>query len=236
VLERVWGIRVAAMTYMPVGWGSHHWEVADRGRNRWFVTVDELEAKRFSASESLDHGFARLRASLLSAVELADAGCEFVVAPVPTTGNDGEPVVRLGSRFAVAVYPFVDGRSFAWRDGDTRGTDPAGAREVRRTHAPGTFAAGTAGAHPRRAASGQYDADRRGLAAHRLGHRPRRAARARPVDSRPRRRVDPRRLRGRDRDHSPAGTSRSLPALLGHQGPGLRREPLPAAAYRESGR
>jgi spectinomycin phosphotransferase/16S rRNA (guanine(1405)-N(7))-methyltransferase len=119
MLEGGWGMRVAAMTYRPVGWGSHHWEIADRGGNRWFVTVDELETKRVSASESLDDGFARLRASLLSAVELADAGREFVVAPVPALGIDGDPVARLGSRFAVAVYPFVDGRSFAWGDGDT---------------------------------------------------------------------------------------------------------------------
>lgn len=105
------------MTYRPVGWGSHHWEVADRGGYRWFVTVDELETKRFTRDESLDDGFERLRASLWSAVELADTGCEFVLAPVP--GNDGQPVVRLGSRFAVAVYPFVHGRSFAWGNGVT---------------------------------------------------------------------------------------------------------------------
>ena len=29
-------------------------------------------------------------------------------------GGAGEPVVRLGGRFAVAVYPFIAGRSFAW--------------------------------------------------------------------------------------------------------------------------
>jgi spectinomycin phosphotransferase len=34
------------------------------------------------------------------------------VAPVPR--GDGEPVARLGARFAVAVYPFIDARSFRW--------------------------------------------------------------------------------------------------------------------------
>jgi spectinomycin phosphotransferase/16S rRNA (guanine(1405)-N(7))-methyltransferase len=34
------------------------------------------------------------------------------VAPVP--GGDGEPVARLGGRFAVAVYPFIAGQSFEW--------------------------------------------------------------------------------------------------------------------------
>ena len=28
-LERWWGLAAASMTYRPVGWGSHHWEVTD---------------------------------------------------------------------------------------------------------------------------------------------------------------------------------------------------------------
>jgi spectinomycin phosphotransferase/16S rRNA (guanine(1405)-N(7))-methyltransferase len=79
---------------------------------RWFVTVDELEKKRVSGDESVADGFARLRASLRTAVALRNAGCEFVVAPQPA--RDGEPAVRVGERFAVAVYPFVDGRSGKW--------------------------------------------------------------------------------------------------------------------------
>ena len=79
---------------------------------RSFVTVDELENKRVSAAETVGDGFARLRASLLSAVALRDAGCAFVVAPVP--GDGGEPAVRFGGRFAVAVYPFVDGERSGW--------------------------------------------------------------------------------------------------------------------------
>jgi hypothetical protein len=131
VLGRAWGIDVAAMTYRPVGWGSHHWGFTDGGGGRWFVTVDELETKRLTGSESLDDGFARLRASLRAAADLRDAGCAFVVAPAPAgadrgtpagrgvsgEGDDGEPVVRLGARFAVAVYPFVAGQSFTWGDG-----------------------------------------------------------------------------------------------------------------------
>jgi hypothetical protein len=106
-LARGWGIGVAAMEYLPVGWGSHHWDVRDEAGGRWFVTVDELENKRVSDAESVDDGFARLRASLLSAVALREAGCAFVVAPLP--GDGGEPAVGFGGRFAVAAYPFVDG-------------------------------------------------------------------------------------------------------------------------------
>lgn len=111
-LQRGWGIGVAAMAYRAVGWGSHHWEVAGADGTRWFVTVDELEQKRLAASESADEGFARLTASLCSAVALKDAGLDFVLAPLPLAG--GRPAARLGERFAVAVYPFVRGESFSW--------------------------------------------------------------------------------------------------------------------------
>jgi hypothetical protein len=111
-VERGWGLRVASMRYLAVGWGSHHWEMAAEGGARWFVTVDEVANKRVSRSESLDDGFGRLLVSLRAAVELRAAGCEFVLAPAPA--GDGEPVLRLGERFAVAVYPFVDGESFSW--------------------------------------------------------------------------------------------------------------------------
>jgi len=100
------------LNYLPVGWGSHHWDAVDRDGSRWFITVDELENKRVRADESLDDGFARLRASLRSAAALRKAGCEFVIAPV--AANDAESVVRSGARFAIAVYPFTEGRTFRW--------------------------------------------------------------------------------------------------------------------------
>ena len=89
VLRGGWKIDVGSMSYLPVGWGSHHWNVHDRDGMRWFVTVDELETKRVSNDESVADGFARLRASLRTAVALRNAGCEFVVAPVPATGANG---------------------------------------------------------------------------------------------------------------------------------------------------
>jgi len=107
-----WGVRVTALNYLPVGWGSHHWDAVDRDGSRWFITVDELENKRVRADESLDDGFARLRASLRSAAALRKAGCEFVIAPV--AANDAEHVLRFGARFAVAVYRFTEGRTFRW--------------------------------------------------------------------------------------------------------------------------
>lgn len=111
-LERFWGLAVASMQYRPVGWGSHHWEVADAAGTRWFVTADDVENKRVSAGEPVAAGFERLRASLAAAMDLRDGGAAFVLAPVAT--RDGEPLARVRSGFGVAVYPFVDGQSFSW--------------------------------------------------------------------------------------------------------------------------
>jgi hypothetical protein len=120
VLRRRWRMDVTSLRYLAVGWGSHHWEAVSTARRgspgadgtlpsgpgarhdtRWFVSVDDLEAKRLSGSEPLASAFARLRASLAAAVDLRDSGVTFVVAPVPA--RDGEPVVQLTDRFAVAV-------------------------------------------------------------------------------------------------------------------------------------
>ena len=46
-LGRWWGMAVASMEYRAIGWGRHHWEVADEAGSRWFVTADELEAKGY---------------------------------------------------------------------------------------------------------------------------------------------------------------------------------------------
>jgi aminoglycoside phosphotransferase (APT) family kinase protein len=111
MLERWWGVTAVTVTYRPVGWGSHHWEVTDPAGQRWFVTADELEDKRLSAREPLTAGFGRLHAALTAARDLRDCGREFVVAPVPAAG--GEPVVRVDAGgFGLAVYPFVDGQRF----------------------------------------------------------------------------------------------------------------------------
>ncbi len=111
-LARGWALRVASMAYRPVGFGSHHWQVTDVSGARWFITVDELQTKRLSRCQPLAAVFDRLRASLAAATDLRENGHPFAVAPVAAL--DGEPVIRLGQRFSLAVYPFLDGRSFGW--------------------------------------------------------------------------------------------------------------------------
>jgi spectinomycin phosphotransferase len=107
-----WGIEARSLDYLPLGWGSHHWATSDASGRRWFVTVDELDGRRWSEHESLDEVFGRLSASLSVAVELAAHGLVFAVGPVPTLTR--EPVLRLGERFSIGLYPFVSGESFGW--------------------------------------------------------------------------------------------------------------------------
>jgi spectinomycin phosphotransferase/16S rRNA (guanine(1405)-N(7))-methyltransferase len=107
-----WGLSAATVGYRPLGFGSHHWEVVDAAGTRWFVTVDDLETRRSTHTESLDAAFLRLQACLTVAYRLRESGRTFVVAPV--RGVDGALLRWIGNRFAVAVFPFVVGESFSW--------------------------------------------------------------------------------------------------------------------------
>jgi hypothetical protein len=109
-----WGITPATMEYRAVGYGSHHWEVTAGRDLRWFVTVDDLAARLRSSGDSLDVAYGRLRSALRTARAIYEAGALFVVAPVRTP--DGDVVRRMGQTYAVAVYPYVDGRSRQWGD------------------------------------------------------------------------------------------------------------------------
>lgn len=110
VLDERWGIAGRSIEYAPLGFGSHHWRVEGVDGRRWFVTVDEL--RRRSLDEVPEAAFERLRAALATARELCDGGLDFVVAPVPDRA--GEVVARIGERYAVACYPLLEGRQFAW--------------------------------------------------------------------------------------------------------------------------
>ena len=112
VLETHWRIGANAVAYRALGFGSHHWEVTDTAGERWFATVDEVRNKRLSQAESPAVAFGRLHHALAAAVDLRTSGLGFVVAPV--AARNGEPVVRAGDEFAVALYPFVAGQSFEW--------------------------------------------------------------------------------------------------------------------------
>lgn len=108
LLPEGWGFDVEALDYAPVGGGSYHWLVTNRDGTRRFVTVDDLDHKPWlgDTSESVFDG---LRRAFDTATALRDHGLGFVVAPIPTIR--GETVCRIGSRYAIAVFPFVDGQA-----------------------------------------------------------------------------------------------------------------------------
>ena len=112
-----WGLGVDEIDYAPVGFGSHHWRVS-AGQERWFVTADDLDAKRRDRAETFDAARRRLSAALSTARSLRDAGAAFVVAPVRTVS--GRVVHIADGRFAIALYPHVDGESYPWGPYPTR--------------------------------------------------------------------------------------------------------------------
>lgn len=108
VLIEGWGLSPVALEYLAVGFGSHHWR-ATAASTVWFVTVDDLVAKRGEPDEALAQVRERLMAALMTAAALHDAGYEFVVAPVRT--NEGQVARHLGDRYVVAVYRWVHGQT-----------------------------------------------------------------------------------------------------------------------------
>jgi spectinomycin phosphotransferase/16S rRNA (guanine(1405)-N(7))-methyltransferase len=111
-----WQIAADAVEYAAVGFGSHHWSVSE-GERRWFVTVDDLDAKKHSVIDPRDAVFQRLRAALSAARVIADQGFDFVVAPIRAA--DDIVVRRVEDRYAAAVYPFIDGTSYPYGDFQT---------------------------------------------------------------------------------------------------------------------
>ena len=96
-LARQWALTVQDLSYLPVGFGGHHWLAADQTGSRWFVTVSGL------ASPWVPD----LPGAMRTAAWLAtQAGLRFVVAPVPTRA--GQVVGSMDSRHALTLFPYLD--------------------------------------------------------------------------------------------------------------------------------
>jgi spectinomycin phosphotransferase len=109
-LEHGWEIAPVSMAYVPVGAGSHHWRVDDRRGRMWFVTVDELDVRREHHEETRADVFDRLTAAFSTAHALAQAGADFVVAPI--AAFDDLVLHVADDQWAVAVFPLIDGETF----------------------------------------------------------------------------------------------------------------------------
>ena len=101
-----WGLSTPRVEYAAVGYGSHHWRVTDVAE-RWFVSVDDLDARRRLATDSRHDARNHVHAALRVARSLSDAGLSFVVAPRPTI--TGAVLHPLQERYVIALYGHVDG-------------------------------------------------------------------------------------------------------------------------------
>jgi hypothetical protein len=96
-LSRQWALTVRELSYLPVGFGGHHWLAIDQTGSRWFVTVSDLAAPWVPDLPA---------AMQTAAWPAGEGGLEFVVAPVPTTA--GQIVGSLDSDHALTLFPHVD--------------------------------------------------------------------------------------------------------------------------------
>jgi spectinomycin phosphotransferase len=102
-----WGIVATSLAYAPVGFGDHHWIAADDTGRKWFVTVADLNLKGAPDPQT---ALRELRRAMDTAAALReDEHLDFVVAPLRSAGR--ETVLRLGPRYALSVFPFVDGET-----------------------------------------------------------------------------------------------------------------------------
>jgi spectinomycin phosphotransferase len=105
-LTRHWGIHGPRLEYLPVGYGSHHWQAVAADGSRWFVTADALGAGGLTG-RSPEDSLAALDRAFRTAVTLHGAGLEFVQAPIPS--RDGSILHRVGPGYAIRVEAFVEG-------------------------------------------------------------------------------------------------------------------------------
>lgn len=103
-----WDLKTAAIVYLPVGAGGHHWRVTAESGNKYFVTVDDLDAKNWLGATRSDV-FTGLARAYATARALRAGGLRFVLAPA--AARDGLPLRRLGDRYGVSVSPFLEARS-----------------------------------------------------------------------------------------------------------------------------
>lgn len=108
-LAHFWGLHDLALTYQPVGFGSHHWRADAVDGRRWFVTVDDHGKGHLGVAP--ESSFEGLHRAMKTVSLLHDElGLDFVVAPIPD--QDGEVIRRVGdTAYSIALFPHPDGTS-----------------------------------------------------------------------------------------------------------------------------
>ena len=110
-LARSWDLDVGQLRYVPKGSGSYHW-LTETPAHGYFLTVDDLDIKPW-LGETPDSTFEGLEAAYDSALTLhGQENLSFVVAPTPMLG--GGTTSRLSEKYALTVFPFMDGEPGVW--------------------------------------------------------------------------------------------------------------------------
>ena len=101
-----WHFAAEALSYLPAGFGSHHWLATDAGGRQLFLIVHDLPRMRHSRLDTAEAAYARLETAFACALSLRrDANLEFVIAPVPAAS--GKVVRRLSGRYSLAACPYL---------------------------------------------------------------------------------------------------------------------------------
>ncbi|MFB6719672.1 phosphotransferase enzyme family protein [Kribbella sp. NPDC056345] len=124
MLSEHWGFRVGEVVYAPVGSGSHHWIAAGVDGPRWFVTADRLDPSGSWMGSTAEQMKGTIESAVQAAKELADSGCEFVVAPLPD--RTGHLVREVPAGWMLVVFPYLQG----WSTSDGAWDDPAEREQI----------------------------------------------------------------------------------------------------------
>ena len=105
-LAASWNFAAQTLRYLPVGFGSHHWQATDAAGRQLFLIVHDLPHMLHSRLDTAEAAFGRLETTFACALSLRrDANLEFVIAPVPT--GSGAVVRRLSRRYSLAIGPYL---------------------------------------------------------------------------------------------------------------------------------
>ena len=105
-LAASWSFRAETLSYLPVGFGAHHWRAADGSGRQLFLLVHDLPQMLLSRLDTAQAAFGRLETALGCALSLrTSANLDFVIPPIPA--DSGKVVRRLTERYSLAACPYL---------------------------------------------------------------------------------------------------------------------------------
>ncbi len=105
-LAASWNFAARELSYLPVGFGCHHWQATDAAGCQLFLIVHDLANMLNSRLDTAEAAFGRLETAFGCALSLRrDENLDFVIAPVPAV--NGSVVRRLSDRYSLAACPYL---------------------------------------------------------------------------------------------------------------------------------